>query len=290
MKIGQDTIGPGTPCYVVAELGINHNGDLDTAIRLMNVAERCGANAVKFQKRTVDLVYTPEELAAPRESPFGSTNGDLKRGLEFGEREYALIAERAEELDIAWFASPWDRESHQFLIRAGAEAIKVPSALLTDRELLADIAGGELPVILATGMSTQAEIDTAVHVLQPDWDYPPDLALLACTAAYPAQAYDLHLRRIPTLARLYNCPVGWSGHEVGVYTSVAAVALGACIVERHLTLDRAMWGSDHAASLEPKGFAKMIEEIRTLELALGEPEIRFLDCEAPAAAKLRKVK
>lgn len=289
MNIGDHRIDHDSPCFVVAEIGINHNGSTEIAKALIDAAVEAGADAVKFQKRTVELVYTPEELAAPRESPFGTTNGDLKRALELDELAYAEIAGYCEVVGIEWFASPWDVESVKFLVDAGSKALKVPSALLTDVKLLDAIASEDLPIIAATGMSTFDQVLAAVKTLHPSWDNSPPLALLACTAAYPAKPEDLHLRRIKTLRDFFAVPVGWSGHEVGVYTSVAAVALGACIVERHLTLDRSMWGSDHAASLEPKGFKKMVEEIRTLELALGLGVLTPLPCEAAAAAKLRKV-
>jgi N-acetylneuraminate synthase len=298
MKIGNHEVGGSHPALVVSEIGISHNGSLDLALKMIAESKRAGAQLVKFQKRTVDLVYTAEELARPRESPFGTTNGDLKRGLEFGQDEYAHIDAYCEELGIPWFASPWDIESVAFLAQFDMAAWKIPSALVTDLALIdavrkaavPDAARAEeaKPIIISTGMSDVLQIDEAVRTASCGrWSNPR--ALLACTASYPADPHDLNLNRLRTLQEIYpSLPVGWSGHEVGVYTSVAAVALGAKIVERHFTLDRSSWGSDQAASLEPQGFRKMVEETRTLESALGSPELRLLDCERDVMAKLRR--
>lgn len=300
MRIGDRQIGGDHPTWVVAEIGINHNGTLGNAHELILAAKRAGADAVKFQKRTVDLVYSAEELARPRESPFGETNGQLKHALEFGRDEYEMIEDRCHTLAMAWFASPWDVESVAFLAQFPSMcAWKIPSALVTDLALIRAVrdaanaraarAEEATPIIISTGMSTEQEIQNAVLAATPGAFRSP-IALMACTAAYPAEPEDLNLRRILTLQRHYpSFPIGWSGHEVSPFPSVAAVALGARIVERHLTLDRSSWGSDQAASLEPKGFAKMVEEIRTVEKALGRPEIRLLECEEAARAKLRRV-
>ena len=289
MRIGNRQVGGDAPCYIVAEIGINHNGDIDTALRMIDAAEAAGVDAVKFQKRTIDLVYTPEELAQPRESPFGHTNGDLKRGLEFSERQYGVIAHYARRRGIAWFASAWDLDSVSFLNRFEVPAHKVASAKLTDDALIRKMAKHGRPVIVSTGMSTLQEVH---HV----WCLLTDcgifcVVLLVCTASYPAAITDLHLERIRTLYDAYESDyttIGYSGHEVGVWTTLCAVAMGAKIVERHLTLDRSMWGSDQAASLEPTAFAKLVREIRDFERARGSGELRCLPCEEPQKAKLRK--
>ncbi len=299
MNIGPYSVGGAAPCFVIAEIGINHNGSLQTALDMIAAAHVAGANAVKFQKRTVDVVYTEEELARPRESIYGKTNGDLKRGLEFDIGAYREIDAFCRSIGMLWFASPWDVPSVQFLEQFNMPAWKIASACITDRVLLEAVreaAGANAgraeeatPVIISTGMSGWQEINNAC-----EWTtrglFRTPRCLMACTASYPAAPEDLHLRRIPELQSAFPAlPVGWSGHEVGVYTSVAAVALGAKLVERHFTLDRSMWGSDQAASLEPKGFAKMVEEIRTVEKALGSEKIRILDCERDVMAKLRRV-
>ena len=242
--IGKHTVGPGNPCFVVAEIGINHNGDLNLAKQLIDVAVNAGCDAVKFQKRTVDVVYSAEELARPRESPFGVTNGDLKRRLEFSKEQYDQIDAHCRARNIAWFASPWDEASVDFLESFAVPCYKVASASLTDDNLLRHMRSTGKPIILSTGMSTMAQIDHAVEVLGRD-----QLVILHATSTYPAQYEELNLRVIPMLAQRFGVPVGYSGHETGIASSVAAVAMGACVVERHLSLDRAMWGSDQAASL-----------------------------------------
>lgn len=299
MRIGAHEIGGDHPVFVIAEIGINHGGSLDTALKMIDAANAAGADAVKFQKRTVDLVYSEAELAKPRESPFGTTNGDLKRGLELTADEYDQIADHCDDLNIAWLASPWDVESVVFLTQFNMPAWKIPSALVTDIDLIKAVsfaanlghasAEDATPIIISTGMSTEQEILQAVLAAKRGLFNSP-IALMVCTASYPAEPEDLNLRRILTAQRHYpSFPIGWSGHEVSPFPSVAAVALGARIVERHFTLDRTSWGSDQAASLEPKGFAKMVEEIRTVEKALGRPELRLLECEEPSRAKLRRV-
>lgn len=305
MKLGQYEVGGDAPSLIVCEIGINHGGSLQTALDMIAAAHVSGANAVKFQKRTVDLVYSEEELARPRESPFGKTNGDLKRGLEFGQDEYEQIDAFCRKIGMPWFASPWDTDSVKFLAQFDMPAWKIASACATDHRLIhvvrdavlsnapQSVAENAAPIIIATGGLVRSQITDALFAAQVGLHYrvtPNPVALLACTASYPADPFDLHLRRIQTLREEFPVAVtGWSGHEVGVYTSVAAVALGAKIVERHFTLDRSMWGSDQAASLEPKGFAKMVEEIRTLERAMGSGELRMLGCEFEPMKKLRRV-
>jgi N-acetylneuraminate synthase len=284
VKIGATMVGDGHPCYVVAEIGINHNGDINLAKQLIDVAEAAGCNAVKFQKRTVDVVYTMAELAKPRESPFGETNGDLKYGLEFGLADYHEINRYCRELDIAWFASCWDEASVDFIDLFSVPCYKIASASLTDDDLLRNIRDKGKPIVLATGMSTLEEIDRAVAVLGTK-----DLVLLHAVSTYPAEYDELNLRVIPELRKRYGVPVGYSGHETGLASSVAAVAMGACMVERHITLSRAMWGSDQAASLEPNGITRLIRDIRLVERSMGDGVKRVLETEKPILKKLRRV-
>lgn len=284
LKIGTRTVGAGHPCYVVAEIGINHNGDLDTTKRLIDAAVLAGCDAVKFQKRTVDVVYTAEELAKPRENPFGTTNGDLKRGLELDGPAYAAIGAYCAERKIAWFASCWDEASVEFIERFSPPCYKIASASLTDEALLRHHKKTGRPIVLSTGMSTLEQIDRAVGVLGRD-----NLLVMHTTSTYPSDIKDLNLRVLPVLAERYGVPVGYSGHEVGLAPTVAAVALGACMVERHITLDRAMWGSDQAASVEPQGFARLVRDIRTVEAAMGDGVKRVIDAEIPIMKKLRRV-
>jgi N-acetylneuraminate synthase len=284
VNIGGVPVGDGHPCYIVGEIGINHNGDLGIARRLIDVAVLAGANAVKFQKRTVDVVYSPEELAKPRENPFGTTNGHLKRGLEFGLDHYRNIDQYSRERGIHWFASCWDEASVDFMEQFSPPAYKIASASLTDENLLKQHRATGRPIIISTGMSTLAQVDRAVDVLGTK-----NVILLHTTSAYPAKIQDLNLRMIPVLAQRYSLPVGYSGHEVGLATTLAAVSLGACVVERHITLDRAMWGSDHAASVEPQGLMKLVRDVRAIESAFGDGVKRVTDDEIPVMKKLRRV-
>ena len=283
VQIAGYRVGPGHPCFIVAEIGINHNGNVETALRLIDAAAASGCQAVKFQKRTVDLVYPPEELAKPRESPFGATNGDLKRGLEFGAAEYRVIDAYCREKGLLWFASCWDENAVAFMEEFDPPCCKLASACLTHDDLLSCCRATGRPLILSTGMSTMDEIRHAVELVDQD-----RLVILHTASTYPSRVEDLNLRVIQTLQREFGCPVGYSGHEVGLQTSVAAVALGACVVERHLTLDRAMWGSDQAASVEPHGFARLVRDIRSVELALGDGTKRLLEDEIPMMQKLRR--
>jgi N-acetylneuraminate synthase len=282
--LGDRPVGDGHPCLVVAEIGINHNGDLEIARKLVDVAVDAGCEVVKFQKRTVDVVYSAEELARPRESPFGDTNGDLKRGLEFGQAEYAALDEYCAGIPIAWTASCWDEASVDFIDRFDPPFYKVAAASLTDDALLGHMRSKGKPIVLSTGMSTLEQIDHAVDVLGKQ-----DLVLLHCSSAYPSDYADLNLRVIPALRERYGLVVGYSGHETGLPSSVAAAAVGAAIVERHITLDRSMWGSDHAASLEPNGIHRLVRDIRLVETSLGDGEKRLLESEVPVMQKLRRV-
>ncbi len=284
VKIGKKLVGGRNPCYAIAEIGINHNGDIDLCKKLIDVAVSAGADAVKFQKRTVDVVYTPAELARPRENPFGPTNGDLKRGLEFGYEQYAEIDRYCREQGIDWFASCWDESSVDFIDQFHPPAYKIASASLTDDNLLEHTRAKGKPVILSTGMSSLEQIDHAVQVLGKQ-----DLVIMHSCSTYPAHYEELNLRVVPVLAQQFGVPIGYSGHETGIPSSVAAVALGACMIERHLTLDRAMWGSDHAASLEPNGFTRLIRDIRLIETSMGDGVKRVLEREKPVIEKLRRI-
>ena len=304
-------IGPDQPCFIIAEIGINHNGSLDTAFKLIELAAAAGCNAVKFQKRTVSAVYTPEELAKPRQvdrsilesailrgvldfaavqrlksSDFrDSTNRDLKLALEFTIGEYAEIARYCAHCGILWSVSPWDIRAAEEMSHFKLPFIKVASACLTDNDLLRRIRNlYRVPVLLATGMSDMEEVCRAVEILGKQ-----DLILLQATSTYPADESDLNFRVIQTyLEHFPDVPVGYSGHEKGTTLSVCAVAMGARVVERHITLDRTMPGSDHAASLEPEGNRRVISNIRRLEWAYGSGEKTCLQAEKPVKAKLRR--
>jgi N-acetylneuraminate synthase len=282
VRVGDRQVGGGYPVFFVAEIGINHNGCLDTAKGLIDLAVEAGCDAVKFQKRTVDIVYTSEELARPRESPFGSTNGDLKRGLEFSLEVYEQINRYCTEKRILWFASCWDEPSVDFIASFDPPCFKIASASLTnDRLLHHRTCGG--PIILSTGMSTMEQIAHAVGVLGRE-----DLILLHCTSTYPSNPEELNLRVIGTLRKEFDVPVGYSGHEVGLAPSFAAAVLGACVIERHITLDRSMWGSDQAASIEPSGIKRLVRDIRQLEVIMGDGIKRVYDAEIPIQKKLRR--
>ena len=285
VRIAGRPVGSGHPCYLVAEIGINHNGDLEIAKMLMQLAKRAGFEAVKFQKRTIEVVYTSEELAKPREHPWGTTNGDLKRHLEFGQDDYSQIDRFARELGIVWFASCWDEGSVDFIDRFDPPAYKIASPSLTDDALIRYMRSKGKPIILSTGMSTPAQIDHAVEVLGTN-----HLILLHSSSTYPAKYEELNLACIRAFQERYpTVPVGYSGHETGLASTVAAVALGASLVERHITLDRAMFGTDQAASLGPSGFEKLIRDIRLAETAIGDGVKRILDGEIPIMKKLRRV-
>ena len=284
VKIGSKQVGDGQPCYVIAEVGINHNGDIDLAKRLISVAAAAGCDAVKFQKRTVEVVYTEKELSTPRQNPFGETNGDLKRGLEFGQEDYEEIASFCKSLKIPWLVSPWDEQSVDFMEKFDTPVYKIASASLTDDALLKHVRATGKPIFASTGMSTYEEIDHAVEVLGKK-----DLILMHTTSTYPAKYEQLNLRAIPEMHARYGVPIGYSGHETGIPTTVAAAVLGACAVERHITMDRAMWGSDQSASLEPNGISRLVRDIRLVEQSLGDGVKRVYEEEVPVMKKLRRV-
>jgi len=283
IKIGNREVGDNQPCFIIAEIGINHNGSLEIARRLIDAAVHAGCDAVKFQKRTIEVVYTAEELAKPRESPFGTTNGDLKRGLEFGFAQYQEIDQYCRQKGILWFASCWDEASVDFIEQFQPPCYKIASASLTDDCLLRHHRKYGRPIILSTGMSSLEQVDHAVEILGKE-----NLLLMHTNSTYPSKTDELNLKVLHTLARRYGLPIGYSGHEVGLATTVAAVALGACVVERHITLDRAMWGSDQAASVEPQGFERLVKDIRAVEKALGDGIKRVYESELPIMKKLRR--
>ena len=284
VRIRSRWIGDGEPCFVVAEIGINHNGSLDIARKLIAAAVLAGCQAVKFQKRSVEVVYSRQELARPRESPFGTTNGDLKLGLEFSSDAYRAIDDYCKTHEVMWLASCWDEASVDFIEQFDPPCYKIASASLTDDNLLRHHRHYGRPIILSTGMSSLAQIDHAVEVLGTS-----DLILMHCTSTYPSKLEELNLRGIPALRERYGVPVGYSGHEIGLATSLAATVLGACMVERHITLDRAMWGSDQAASVEPQGFVRLVRDIHAVESAMGDGAKRIYDSEIPIMDKLRRV-
>jgi len=285
ITIGKRRIGADQPCYITAEIGINHNGDMAIAKKLIDKSVQYGFDAVKFQKRTVDVVYTAEELARPRENPFGPTNGDLKRGLEFGREQYREIDAYCREKGIQWYCSPWDEGSVDFLDEFNPVCYKIASASLTDTNLLKHVAKRGKPVIMSTGMSTMAEVDTAVAALAGI-----DVILLHTASTYPSKDSELNLATIATLRERFKLPVGYSGHETGLMPSVMAVcAFGAVAIERHITLDRAMWGSDQAASIEPAGMERLVKYIRMWPTVRGDGVKRVLESEVPIKQKLRRV-
>ncbi len=284
VRLGQREVGPGRPVYVVAEIGINHNGDWDIARRLIDAAVAAGCDAVKFQKRTPELCVPADQRDIPRETPWGVMSYlDYRRRVEFGMEEYRAIDAYCRRRGIDWFASCWDVPSVDFIESFHPVCHKVASACLTDDELLDRLRQTGRPVILSTGMSTMEEIRRAVDRLDRD-----RLILTHTTSTYPCPPEELNLRMIGTLAGEFGVPVGYSGHEVGLQTTCAAVALGACLVERHITLDRAMWGSDQAASVEPWGFMRLVRDIRVIERSLGDGIKRVYDSEIPIRKRLRR--
>jgi N-acetylneuraminate synthase len=285
LKIGNRLIGEGQSTYIIAEIGINHNGDLDTAKDMIRAAYNAGADAVKFQKRTPELCVPPEQRTQMRETPWGYISYlDYRYKVEFGETEYREIDLLCKSLGVDWFASVWDTESVNFLEAFEPICYKVPSASLTDHELLKKLVSTGRPLIVSTGMSTMQEIRTSMALIPID-----RLLITHTTSAYPCAPDELNLRMIDTLKKEFDCPIGYSGHEVGLIPSVVSVSLGACLVERHFTLDRAMWGGDQAASVEPGGFERMVKYIRVTEQSLGDGIKKVYDSEIPIRKKLRRV-
>lgn len=283
VKIGNKEVGDNSPCFIIAEIGINHNGSLELAKKMIDLAVKAGCDAVKFQKRTIDIVYTKEELAKERQSVFGNTNGDLKRGLEFGQKEYSEIDKYCKEKGIIWFASCWDEESVDFIDQFDVPCYKIASASLTDDNLLKHTKSKGKPILLSTGMSTMEEIRHAVEILGKD-----NLIIYHCTSTYPSNAEETNLKAIETFKKEFNVPIGYSGHERGITPSILAAALGACSVERHITTDRTNWGSDQAASLELTGLSHMVRDIRQIPALLGDGTKVVYDREIPIKEKLRR--
>ena len=278
-------IGPGQPCYIIAEIGINHNGSLDTAKQLIDAAVTAGADAVKFQKRTPELCVPRDQWEKQRDTPWGRMSYiDYKRRTEFGQHEYDAINDYCLAKGIDWFASCWDEPSVDFMEQYRPVLYKMASASLTDKPLLDRVRATGRPLMLSTGMSTQQEIMDAVQHVGLD-----NLLIAHSTSAYPCPPQELNLRMIQTLQAQYpHTPIGYSGHETGLGTTVTAVALGASFVERHFTLDRALWGSDHAASVEPGGLAKMVRDIRDTEASLGDGVKVVYESEKEPLRRLRR--
>lgn len=285
VQLGGRRVGFGESCLLVAELGANHTGNVETALRMIQVAKEAGADVVKFQKRTVDLCIPPEQQGVQRETPWGRMSYlDYRRRLEFGQYEYQAIADVCKLLRVEWTASVWDEPSLVFLLQYDPPWIKIPSACLTDIPLLEACRHSGRPVVASTGMSTIPQIRRAVLALGPD-----RLVLLQCTSTYPCEAAELNLAAIVTLRNRFRLPVGYSGHHPGIWDGLCAAVLGACVVEKHFTLDRTAFGTDQAASLEPAGFARMARYIRNWEMAEGDGVKLVYDSEQPILAKLRRV-
>ena len=285
VQVNGKSIGSTSPVYVIAEIGINHNGDIEIAKKLMDVAAQSGCDAVKFQKRTPEICVPEDQKSVLRETPWGTmTYFDYKKRIEFEDAEFKIIDTHAKKLNIDWFASPWDVPSVDFLEKFDVPCHKIASACVTDNELLSAINQTKKTTILSTGMSSIDEIDKAVATLV---DVP--LAIAQSTSTYPCVASELNLRALISLGERYNVPTGYSGHEHGLQATIAAVALGATFIERHITLDRSMWGTDHSASLEPAGLQRLVRDIRIVEEALGDGVKQVYPSEIPVRAKLRRV-
>ena len=269
---------------IIAEIGINHNGDLKLAKKLIDAAVVAGCDAVKFQKRTVDKVYTREYLDSPRQSPWGDTQRAQKEGLEFGRQEYDEIDRYCREKEIAWYASAWDIDSQKFLQQYDCKYNKVASAMLTNEELLAEIAREGKYTFIATGMSTYEEINRAVEIFR---KYNCPFELMHCNSTYPMPVEDANLKLIGALAERYHCKVGYSGHEAGILVSTCAAAVGAASIERHITLDRTMYGSDQKASIEPYELCELVKNIRDVEKIMGTGEKILTAAEEEVKKKLR---
>ena len=284
VQIGDRWIGDGHPTYIVSEIGINHNGDFAIAKALIDAANNAGVHAVKFQKRSPELCVPPEQRDQMRETLWGYISYlDYRHKVEFGEQEYREISEYCQSIDLTWFVSVWDEPSVEFIERFDPVCYKVPSAAVTDHSLLNCVRETGKPIILSTGMSTLEQIHAAVEIVGLE-----KLIITHATSAYPCDPVELNLKMIQTLRELFPCPIGYSGHEVGLVPSVVAVAMGACLIERHITLDRAMWGSDQAASVEPGGFRRLVKYIQVTENSLGDGVKRVYESEMSSLRKLRR--
>ena len=287
IRIGNRLVGDGHPAYVIAEIGINHNGDLNIAKRMIDAAIHAGADAVKFQKRTPNIATPPDQQHQMRETPWGYiTYLEYRYKVEFNEEQYAEINSYCQQRGIPWMVSVWDEPSVDFIEQFDTPVYKIPSASLTDFNLIRKARATGKPLILSSGMSTMEQIKMGVAIAGDE-----NLLLMHCTSTYPCEPEELNLKVIQTLRNEFeNLPIGYSGHEVGLVPSAVAVAFGACMVERHLTLDRAMWGSDQAASVEPGGFERLVKYIRVTEASLGDGVKRVYDSEKSSIQKLRRVK
>ncbi len=282
--IGNRKVGEGHPTYIIAEIGINHNGSVEIAKQLIKAAKQAGVDAVKFQKRTPELCVPEHQRNQMRDTPWGYiTYLDYRYKVELEQEAYQEIDRYCKEIGVDWLASCWDIPSVEFLEQFNPPAHKIASALLTDHALLRACRATGRPIILSTGMSTLEEIQDAVALLGEE-----NLVICHTTSSYPCPPDELNLRMIQTLQEMFNCPIGYSGHEVGLVPSAVAVALGACMVERHITLDRAMWGSDQSASVEPQGFNHLVKYIRVTEKSLGDGVKKVYDSELSSLSKLRR--
>lgn len=285
IQIDKKMVGAGNPVYIIGEIGINHNGDINIAKKLIREAYLAGLDAVKFQKRTPEICVPKEQQSQMRDTPWGYISYlDYRYKVEFNEQDYRDIDNLCKELGMTWFVSVWDEPSVDFMEQFSPACYKVPSASMTDLPLLKKLRVTGKPIILSTGMSTMDQIRTAIHEIGSE-----DLVITHTTSAYPCPPDELNLRMIETLQHEFDCPIGYSGHEVGLVPSAVAVALGACLVERHITLDRAMWGSDQAASVEPQGMEKLVKYIRVTEQAMGDGVKKVYDSEKSSLQKLRRV-
>ena len=286
IKFGNRMMGDGHPAYVIAEVGINHNGDLDIAKKIIDAAVHAGADAVKFQKRTPGVSTPPEQQKQMRDTPWGYiTYLDYRYKVEFDEEQYCEIDRYCNEKKIDWMVSVWDEPSVDFMEKFDTPAYKVPSASLTDLNLLKHVRRTGKPIIISTGMSTMEQIHNGVNAVGED-----NLVIMHCTSTYPCEPEELNLKMIETLRKEFpNNPIGYSGHEAGLVPSAVAVAFGAKAIERHITLDRAMWGSDQAASVEPHGFERLVKYIRVTEAALGDGVKKIYESEKGSMKKLRRV-
>lgn len=271
--------------FIIGEIGINHNGDMEIAKKLIDVAVECGADAVKFQKRTIEKVYTESFLSSSRESPWGTTQRDQKEGLEFNEDEYREIDSYCKSKDIIWFASAWDLESQNFLKKFDLPYNKIASAMIVYDDLLHEVASEGKHTFISTGLSEMNDIKKAVDIFK---EHKCRFELMHCVSTYPMEDKNANLKTIETLRKEFKCDVGYSGHESGLAISYAAAALGISSLERHITLDRVMYGSDQAASIEPNGFKQLIQTVRKIEIAMGDGEKKILDEEKEIAKKLRE--